>query len=118
MVQFDYFILFFANLLFPKSIYRQIEPIHGNMVCSFPLNFFVVYIKRISGVFAFPIAHVLKIVSNWIVRYFHNPDIYVPYAGPSLRIWRLGSGNEKRSVIKSKRIFFLKSNVLFIFFKR
>jgi len=31
-------------------------------------------------------------------------------AGPSLRIRRLGSGNEKRPVIKSKRIFFLKSN--------
>ena len=65
-------LFFFGKLLFPKSIYRQIQHIHGNMVCSLPSKIFVVCIKRIIGVLDFPIAHVLKIESNCIVRDFHN----------------------------------------------
>jgi hypothetical protein len=35
---------------------------------------------------------------------------------PSIRIWRLGSGNEKRSMIKSKRIFFFKRAMFYLYF--
>jgi hypothetical protein len=37
--------------------------------------------------------------------------------GPSLRIRRLGSGNEKRPVIKSKRIFFKRAMFYLYFLK-
>ena len=48
---------------------------------------------------------------------FNIIKVHIEEAGPSLRIRRLGSGNEKRPVIKSKRIFFKRAMFYLYFLK-